>query len=340
MSDDPRHRSRRRRPIQIERLETRALLSASSVSSPARFLVITPSSEYVNQQQGSFAVTLTLTQDNTPGNLFAAVGHTPAALAEPVIVDLSALGSTALEPTPDASAFFAPVNELVTFPAGATSETVNVPIISSAPTPDQVLITLSATTTSPNVHTTMAPMDIPDPSTTLPDWVALYSTPDAVPPTITSVQVVTQGTLASAVVLGFSKPMTPAAVENIHDYRILSRPDTIRHSSLTFTGVFQSETTQYQSFPIAAATYDPSTFTVTLTLKRPVKASKLSQISSAYPVKGHVLTDLAGQRLAEGVPPGTSGVFTIGVRGVVAGIDWAPGPLKSTASGTTNYLSG
>ena len=139
----------------------------------------------------------------------------------------------------------------------------------------------------------------------------LYSSPDAVPPTITSVQLVTQGKLASAVVLGFNKPMAPATVENIHNYRILSRPTTTDHSSLTFSCVcgssYESETTEYQSFPIAAATYDPSTLTVTLTLKRPVKASRLYEISSAYPVKGHELTDLEGQPLAEGVPLGTSG---------------------------------
>ncbi len=160
----------------------------------------------------------------------------------------------------------------------------------------------------------------------------LYSSPNAVPPTITSVQLVTQGKLASAVVLGFSKPMVPATVENIHNYRILSRPTTTDHSSFTFSGfVCKSRiTTEYQSFPIAAATYDPSTSTVTLTLKRPAKASRLYQISSAYPLRGHKLTDLQGQPLSPDSTPGT-GTFTIGVRGFSAeATSWAPRSLKST----------
>ena len=159
----------------------------------------------------------------------------------------------------------------------------------------------------------------------------LYSSPNAVPPTITSVQLVTHGKLASAVVLGFSKPMAPASVENIHDYRILSRPTTIDDSKFLLLGSSNAETTEYQSFPIAAATYDPSTRAVTLALKRPVTASKLYQISSAYPLRGHELTDLQGQPLAEGGDPVPDmGEFTIGVRRVTEATSCAPGPNKST----------
>jgi hypothetical protein len=96
---------------------------------------------------------------------------------------------------------------------------------------------------------------------------------------------VNRGKLASAIVIGFSRPMAPATVEDIHNYRILSRPTTIDNNSITFSGYHDSETTGYKSFPIAAATYDPSTSTVTLTLKRPTRASLLYQVSSAYPVR-------------------------------------------------------
>ncbi len=341
MSDDPRRRSRRRRQIQVELLESRALLTASSVSSTERFLLVTPSSEYVNQQEGAFTVTLTLTQADAQRKVGVAGGYTAAALDEPVTVDFSAsLESTGGGPTPAASPVFEPFNESVTFPAGASTETVTVTIISTAATPAPVMISLSATTTISSVKTSvplslqgMVPAE-------LPDWVYLYSSPDAVPPTITSVQLVTHGKLASAVVLGFSKPMAPATVENIHDYRILSPATTIDHSSLTFSGEFDSETTEYRAFPIAAATYDPSTSTVTLTLKRPAKASGLFQISSGYPLKGHVLTDLQGQPLGAG-PPGGTGTFTIGVRGSIAAVSWAPGPDKSTTGGINNsFLSG
>jgi hypothetical protein len=340
MSDLSRRRSRRPRQIQVELLEGRALLSASSVSSTKRVLLITPSSEYANQQEGTFTVTLTLAKAQPYAKVEAAGGYTAAALDEPVTVDLSAsLESTSAGFAPVASPFFAPFNESVTFPAGASSETVTVPIISTAATPGPVTIALSATTTVQGVSSDVPVNTAVDLLTANPNYVFLYSSPDAVPPTITSVQLVTQGKLASAVVLGFSKPMAPATVENIHNYRILSRAATSQHSSITLSGNYNSTTTQYQSFAIAAATYDPSTRAVTLTLKRPAKASSLYQISSGYPLRGHVLTDLQGQPFGT-VPSEIGSAFSIGVRGSMAAVSWAPGPVKSNFGGTTGFLSG
>ena len=66
----------------------------------------------------------------------AAGGYTAAALDEPVTVDFSALlQSDEGGPTTAVSPIFAPFNESVTFPAGVTTETVTVPIISTAATP-------------------------------------------------------------------------------------------------------------------------------------------------------------------------------------------------------------
>ena len=342
MSDAPRQKLRRRRRFQVELLESRALLSAGSVSSANRYLLITPSSEFVTQQDSAFTVTLTLAQAQPERKVVAAGGYTAAALAEPVTVDFSALLQSDEGGPPTAvSPIFAPFNESVTFPAGVTTETVTVPIISTAATPGPVEIYLSATTTSSSVQTTYMAVELPGYLPAVPpDYVELYSSPNAAPPTITSVQLVTHGKLASAVVLGFSKPMAPASVENIHDYRILSRPTTIDDSSFLLLGSSHSETTEYQSYPIAAATYDPSTSTVTLTLKRPVTASKLYQISSAYPLKGHKLTDLQGQPLAEGGVqiPDYLGEFTIGVRRVYEATSYAPGPNKSTLKTLDSFI--
>jgi hypothetical protein len=118
---------------------------------------------------------------------------------------------------------------------------------------------------------------------------------------ITNVQLVTEGKLASAVVLDFSKPMAPATVGNINNYRILSNPHILSHiNPLLGAGLAPpwSETVKTRSFPLATATYDPSTSRVTLTLTRPVKASSLYEITSAYPLAGHELTDLEGRQLA------------------------------------------
>jgi hypothetical protein len=149
MSDDPRHTSHRRRPIQVEPPKSCALLSAVRASTP-------PPSESETQ----------------------------------LLVHTS--------------------NESVTFPAGASTETVAVPIISSVAMPGPMPIDLSAASTSPSVAVASA------------EEVVGLSSPDATPPTITGVQLVTQGKVASAVVHGFSKPTAPATVAKIHDCRILS----------------------------------------------------------------------------------------------------------------------
>jgi hypothetical protein len=279
MRDQPRHRLRRRSLIQVEPLEGRALLSAIKATIPPRQtqVVISPSSPYVNQQAGSFAVTLYLTKVDNP--------RAAATLAEPLTVDFSASVDPPASVTPEpASPVFAPFHESVTFPAGASAETVTVPIISSTTTPFPTAIYLSAGRT-PGSRFAQG----------LWGSVELYSGPDVSPPKITGVQLVTQGKLASAVVVGFSKPMAQATVEDINNYRILSRPRHTSHDGFLFWG--GSTTTEFHSFPIAAANYDPSTWAVTLTLKRPVKASSLYEVSSAYPLNGHELTDLEGQPL-------------------------------------------
>jgi len=316
-------------------LESRALLSASSVFSPKPTLVISDSSEYVNQQEGAFTVTLTLVKTRAEGR------STAAALNAPVTIDLSAsLAASSSGPATAASPIFAPFNASVTFPAGASTETVTVPIISSLATSGPVPILLSAASTPSFLAAGSS--------------VLLYSSPDAVPPTITSVQPVTEGKLASAVVLGFNKPMVPSTVENIHNYRILSRPMTIDHSGgSTFSfsdgpGTYESITTQYQFFPIAAATYEPSTSTVTLTLKRPVKASSLYEVSGAYPARGHALIDLAGQQLttlSENQPivsivSRRVAAFTFAVRPALGIYPSPVGALKSTIGSTQNWISG
>jgi hypothetical protein len=327
MSDDPRCRSRRRTPLQVEPLESRALLSVVKASTPPPSrvqtqLVVDASTVYVNQQEGAFTVTVSLKKEIING----LTGAQPfAVLDEPLTVDFSAsLDPPGSGSTAATSPLFAPVHESVTFPAGASTETVTVPIISSVATPGPVFVYLSAAATSSS-------LGIPSGDA----MVELYSSPDAVPPTITSVQRVTHGKRASAVVLGFSKPMAQATVEDIHNYRILSQPKMIDHPAF-LSGLFGegSATKEIQSFPIAAATYDPSTSTVTLTLKRPAKASSLYEISSAYPVRGHELTDLEGQPLVQSpvsYPFQFGGQFTILVHPITGATPSPVGRLKSTS---------
>jgi hypothetical protein len=321
MSDEPRHRSHRRRPVlQVEPLEGRALLSIARppIARLQTILVVHTSGESINQQEGAFTVTVSLKKGIVNGSTGA---QPDASLDVPLTVDFSA----SLEPpgignTEVASPIFAPVHQTVTFPPGASSETVTVPMISSADTPDPVLIHLLATATSPS-------LGIPSGD----GMVDLYSSPDAIPPTITSVRPVTHGKLASGVVLGFSKPMAPATAEDIHNYRVLSRPESNTHKGFLFWG--GATTKEIRSFPIAAATYDPATWSVKLTLKQPAWAASLYEIASAYPLEGHMLTDTEGQPLAQSpfvYPIQSGGNFTILVHSSPGVIPPLVGGLRTT----------
>jgi hypothetical protein len=379
MPDDPHHISRRRSAFQVESLESRALLSVAAAATPASpivattpvspivasaplsvvrpsksrpqtQLVVSTSNPSVNQQQGSFTVNLYLKK----GILDALTGAQPAAVLDvPLTVDFSAsLDRPGSGTTEAASPIFAPFHESITFPPGASIETVTVPIISSTATPGPVAIYVAAAPAPSFSGVPSAgamPAAISGPNAT--GMVELFSSPDMAPPAITGAQLVTHGKHASAVVLGFSKAMAAATVDNIHNYRILSRPRMIDHAGflpLLFGG--GSDTTEYRSFPITAATYDPSTSTVTLTLKRPILASKVYAVSSAYPFKGHELTDPEGQRLgsqpifaiaAATVPnsdPG--GEFTILIHPNPGTTPPAVGPLKTTYRTPVRFLGG
>jgi hypothetical protein len=124
--------------------------------------------------------------------------------------------------------------------------------------------------------------------------------------------------------------MAQATVEDIHNYRILSRPKLTSRKGFLFWG--GETTTEIPSFPIAAANYDPSTSTVTLTLERPARASSLYEVSSAYPLNGHELTDTEGQTLAS---PSTYGFvmvdgFTDFIHRITGVTPSPVGPLKTT----------
>jgi hypothetical protein len=257
------------------------MLSAGMASGAAGRLdagiTITPSTWMVNQQQGSFTVTLSLTK---------AVGSSvPATLPEPATVDLSALAVLVPDAATGANVpVFAPFQASVAFPAGVSTETLTVPIVAGARTPYPVRISLGAT-----LH--FGSQSIPS----IPGipFLELYSDADSEPPQVTGVRLVTDGRLASAVIVAFSKPMAPESVTAVGNYRILSRPKVSSHAG--FLWASGATSTRIRSFPIASASYDSATSSVTLTLERPVRASSLYEVSSAYPLAGHELTDTAGR---------------------------------------------
>ncbi len=167
--------------VSVATTPTSAVSVATTRAPAPAELAVNASSMDVNQQQGSFTVTLSLTKV-TVNSL---KGPQPAApLDQPLTVDFSALlDQPGSGPSEAASPIFAPFQESVTFPAGESTETITVPIISSAATTGPVTIDLSA------VPTSSTSSGISSGSGN----VELYSSPDATPPTITSVQLVNQG---------------------------------------------------------------------------------------------------------------------------------------------------
>lgn len=306
-------RQRRRRPLRVEALESRALLSIARASTPSQVeLVVAASGPTVHQQQGSFPVTLSLRKD---GNLQAG-----ATLDQALTVEFVASATPPGVVAPQGGdAVFATFRQTVTFSPGDSTETVNVPIVATATAGAPASVYLTATASgSVRIGGTV--------SQVLP----LYSSLAASPPSITGVQVVTQGKFATALVVGFNKPMDRATVENIANYRVLSAAQ--RSSSSGFLFWSGSSTTQYRAFPLDSAYYNASTNKVALILRKPVAASKLYAIASAYPLSGHVLTDATGQQLVSPAPTGTvsAAAFTRLVRDIPGYIPRIIGALKIT----------
>jgi hypothetical protein len=314
MSSNLSRKSRRRwcGCVQIELLEVRGLLSGAVSGSDVQNLGVTATLDVqapadVNQEQGAFTVTMTLQTLVKQG---PTVAFQNAALDYPLTVDLGASLASAGSP-----GIFEPVNESVTFPPGVSTETVSVPINSTVATAGPVTIDLSAKTSSSSVLPIGPPQSL-----------ALYGTPDAIPPTIMGVQPITKGSRTSAIAITFSKPMAPSTVENIHNYVVTSWPKT-QYQWDVFSRVGLSDPTANMNvgtFPIKAASYDPGTSTVTLTLTRPTRSSSLYAVKSPRTLAGHELTDSEGHPLAE--PDGARGTFSVALE-----------TLAGSPAGTVDY---
>jgi hypothetical protein len=195
-----------------------------------------------------------------------------------------------------------PTSVSVTFPAGVTSETVHVPI------------SAGAASTSPGI----VPVWISATSTTGPSTgedVYLLSGPDAVPPTMTSAQVIKTGRHASGISIAFSKPMMAATVENVHNYVVTSLQEGSSFPNPLASIVPVGYSIHVRHYAIKSARYDPSTMTVTLIPAQPVTSSNGYSVGSAKDLSGHVITDLEGNPLYESGVGSMNGKFLIVLNG-------------------------
>jgi hypothetical protein len=241
---------------------------------------------YVSQQAGGFDVTIARDNATSAGS--------------PLTVNFTAAISAGLPDAPVDS--FTPVKEPVTFPAGVTSKTVHVPVSPGATNPGSVPIALTVETTTPG-YVAFANLD-------------LVSSPSAVPPTapaITGAHLIVNGSTALAIAITFSGPMDPASVEHVHAYAV----NTWRNETYyDYFGLSSFKAETLRPVAIAAAHYNPATYTVTLIPKKPLKTTGVYTIRSPIHLTAvDTLTDPSGTALAMTSPIGS-----------------APGPVKLSTS--------
>jgi hypothetical protein len=217
-------------------------------------------STYVSQS--ATAVDITITRS---------IGSNAVPIESPLALSLSAV---ALSPAstrggkPHESGEIVPLEEPVTFQAGETSRTVEIPINIQAPLPSVVPIQI-----------TVSPKSRPRNQAVI--MVDLASGQQLVPPSITKVSIVRKGSVGKGIAVTFSQPMSPASVENIHNYAVKSVP--LNHETLVPLATSAASVVQPSSYltsfppqavPLKAARYDPATDTVLLVPKTPLKVAK------------------------------------------------------------------
>jgi hypothetical protein len=268
-----------------------------SGTSPAREAVaIEVPSAYISQQSHELDVTLVRT----------AASRSDLA-TNPITINFSVTGGLLPNGAPvqpsAAGQYFTPVDETVTFPAGAATELVAIPINSTAVNPGLVPIQLEVASSQRAVKGT---------TTT----VYLASSSSAIPPSIVSVQRV-----AGGIDVTFSKPMAASTVQNIRNYSVRFSPSQkYTLENVTGVGLIQTLTASNISIPLRRATYDPATNSVLLVAKEQLGSAGSYRISSPAsllakrggPAKAQPLRDTRGNPLEQGTA--APGVFSITIR--------------------------
>ena len=138
---------------------------------------------------------------------------------------------------------------------------------------------------------------------------------------ITSAHLVTAGKAAAGIALTFSKPMAPAAVANIHNYKITFNPSQkFTVTDLTGVGLVNEIANQSHQVSFRAARYDAATDTVTLIAKAKLDTAGSYVIKNAASLgsrrnsatKARPLTDLDGNAINLGTTA-VIGAFSVSI---------------------------
>jgi Bacterial Ig-like domain len=144
-----------------------------------------------------------------------------------------------------------PFVQSATFPAGIASIIVPVPLAQLASLTGNTRLGLNIQGGGPQVYGMNQQIDV-------------VSGPDAIPPTITEVQMIQKRHKITGISMTFSKAMDPASVQNVRNYRLT--PNFGTHP---------------RAVAVKSAEYDPATDTVILTTRGPLNPSATYQIGAA-----------------------------------------------------------
>ncbi len=249
--------------FQPEVLEHRMLPSGISFSLEAsgsalkEVVSLQVPSTYVSQSATSIDVTI-----------MRSMGSKQVAFKSPLTLSLSAealVQASKRGGTPQVSHEIAKVDQSVTIPAGETTQTVTLPINVLGPLPALVPVQITASPRS-------------DPHTKAVIMEDLASSQQLIPPSITHVSIVRDGSAAKGIAVTFSQPMSPASVEDIHNYVVKSVPlDQVTLSSVGSLSVLQPTAVTAPTpvkIPLKAARYNAATNTVLLVPSTPLTVAK------------------------------------------------------------------
>lgn len=224
---------------------------------------------------------------------------------------------------------YEPVDTTVTFGPGQTSATVAIPVLSDPGTGTKTL------------HLSLAQ------STDVPRGAAAYLSimhgPDFTPPSVKSTNLLMNHGRITGFQITFSKPMDVAEATNINNY-VVANPQIIHH-------LRGKKITNGNGIPLASATYDSSTNTVTLVPKGRVRRAAYYEIESTQLAQAinamntgstnidslslmSPITDTSGNALdgnSDGIPDGQLLVFAVAGR---AGQKWNSALASTQAANT------
>ncbi len=276
-------------------LEGRLLLSAGPASTPEKPPIV----RFVGDQSGTPRFpTQVVTQQAGEATVTLSRPDT----AGPLQVEVATYGYTP---------YVGATDQTLTFADGQGQASLTVPILAGAPNPGVVDVPffIKSINSTPIVNLAFAMMDL-----------TIVASEPTLPP-----RVVSASNAPSGIVVRFNKPMNPVAASNVKNYFVQAATS----QSTGFLGLSQSLSAH--SVPLRSARYDPSTQSVTLIPKQPVRNDPLA----ANPIQGRRTKSLL--RL---VPPSNTGSGLTDLQGNLINPDTTPGIVGIRLTNPSYYGGG